>query len=727
MVCNGDGSFPLESIGFSHKVVDFAQTFLCCHAPAMSGTPPDPPRPPSSSSEASRFRSVGQLGTQLQKNTAGWDGRGPVPGGGDVSEFGDFQKVLPDRYRIVRELGRGGMGQVLLAIDRGPHLDKNDLVAIKRMLGPVLHNSASVKQFLDEVSIARTLRHPNVVRMYHSDNTPLGPYIVMEYIEGEDLGRYIERLGPVPESQALVWFGKLAAALDEGHGKRLIHRDLKPKNILIDGAGEPYLADFGIARRLSEFDQTGTGFGTGTPAYMSPEQLENRSPTVSQDIYSFGATLYHAVTGRPPFEAETIPRLIVKIMSEPPPRATGVSSAMSDRIAQCLAKDGKSRPRSCGAVLAGIHDRPPVPPPITPSPSTSVREAPKAAGKPSTGNSRSHVRSWLVVLGLCASLVAIVMVMAVLSDNQRDATSIAQRELPSAPSRSTADRTESRDTPSPPPTPLMEPSQATERTEEKLVSPAPPPSKESNPKPPKRALDEEITNSIGMKFRLIRPGTFRMGSPASESGRDNDETQHSVTISKPYYLGIYEVTQEQYERVMGKNPSYFKGARDPVENVSWEDAVAFIEKLNGMPSEKDAGRVYRLPTEAEWEYACRAGSESAYCFGEDVSQLGEYEWFEENSGGKTHPVGEKRPNAWGLYDMHGNVLEWCNDWEREYPSAAVADPSGPARGSRRVCRGGCWDYQAASCRSADRGGDGPGIRYSLLGFRLALSSTGIPK
>jgi formylglycine-generating enzyme required for sulfatase activity len=244
-----------------------------------------------------------------------------------------------------------------------------------------------------------------------------------------------------------------------------------------------------------------------------------------------------------------------------------------------------------------------------------------------------------------------------------------------------------------------------------------------------------ITNSIGMKLVLIPKGTFMMGSPIEEEGAENDEEQHQVTISKDYYLGVTEVTQGQYEKVMGTNPSYFQkrvirksdSSMYPVEQVSWEDAVEFCKKLSDLPEEKKGGRVYRLPTEAEWEYACRAGSKAAYSFGENSKTLGDYSWYGDNSGSQTHPVGEKKPNAWGLYDMHGNVWEWCSDWYDEYPKGAVSDPSGPSEGSIRVIRGGGWDFVAADCRSADRNWFGPSYRFNDFGFRVALSSSGIPK
>ena len=245
---------------------------------------------------------------------------------------------------------------------------------------------------------------------------------------------------------------------------------------------------------------------------------------------------------------------------------------------------------------------------------------------------------------------------------------------------------------------------------------------------------KEITNSIGMKLVLIPKGTFMMGSPESEERRDKNETQHEVTISKDYYLGVYEVTQAQYEKEMGKNPSRFQGAKVgnenaalAVENVSWDDAVEFCKKLSDLPEEKKAGRVYRLPTEAEWEYACRAGSKTAYSFDDEEGLLPAYGWFNRNSSDRTHTVGLLEPNAWGLYDMHGNVFEWCSDWYGEYPMVAVSDPTGPKVGTDRVFRGGSWIGVAAFCRSANRDWRTPDVHSNFLGLRVALSSSGIPK
>jgi formylglycine-generating enzyme required for sulfatase activity len=240
-----------------------------------------------------------------------------------------------------------------------------------------------------------------------------------------------------------------------------------------------------------------------------------------------------------------------------------------------------------------------------------------------------------------------------------------------------------------------------------------------------------LSGTVNLDMIWIEPGTFMMGSPTDELGRDSDETQHQVTLTRGYWLGKYEVTQAQYEAVMGTNPSYFKGADFPVEKVSWYNAMDFCAKLTDI--ERAAGRLpegyeYTLPTEAQWEYACRAGTTTALNSGKNLSdknkcpEMDEVGWYEYNSDSTTHPVGQKMPNAWGLYDMHGNVFEWCLDWHGSYPSSAVTDPKGSSSGSYRVLRGGSWNFNAYSCRSAYRFDSTPSdFNRNYYGFRVALA------
>ena len=248
------------------------------------------------------------------------------------------------------------------------------------------------------------------------------------------------------------------------------------------------------------------------------------------------------------------------------------------------------------------------------------------------------------------------------------------------------------------------------------------------------------TNTIGMRFVLIPPGEFEMGSTAEEvarlleeartqkvepwyiAGIPHEAPKHRVRITKPLYLGLCEVTQTEYERVMGSNPSKFKGNPNcPVEMVTWDEASAFCRKLGELPQKRTIRAAYRLPTEAEWEYACRAGTTTRFAFGDNAESLSMQAWWKRTAQGRTQPVGGLRPNAWGLYDMHGNVWEWCQDWHRGdyYGASPLEDPMGATAGSSRVIRGGDWTCHAGYCRSVARNASLPGTRVSGLGFRVA--------
>jgi formylglycine-generating enzyme required for sulfatase activity len=216
---------------------------------------------------------------------------------------------------------------------------------------------------------------------------------------------------------------------------------------------------------------------------------------------------------------------------------------------------------------------------------------------------------------------------------------------------------------------------------------------------------------------FVQGGTFRMGCTGEQGSCEDDEKPvHEVRISS-FYMGKYEVTQAQWKTLMGSNPSYFKGGNLPVEQVSWNDVQIFIKRLNAA-----TGKQYRLPTEAEWEYAARGGNKSRgdrYSGSNSVENAG---WIGANSGSATHPAGTKMANELGIYDMTGNVWEWCYDWYGAYPDSAQNNPAGASSGSSRVRRGGCWNSRAGTCRVADRGRNSPGVSAYVLGFRVACSS-----
>jgi formylglycine-generating enzyme required for sulfatase activity len=726
-------------------------------------TPPFPshPDPERSTDSASKyeFLSRGQEATNVSPNDIRLD-----------ESLTAFQKVLPQRYQLLGEIGRGGMAQVLLAIDRGPVLNGNATVAIKRLWGAMTQDASTIDGFLKELEHARELRHPHVVKMFHCDQTSLGPYIVMEYIQGMNLLEYIQKHGALGEELAIQWFRPLAAALDEAHGRKIIHRDVKPSNILIDSEGKAYLADFGISRRLDPADHTGSGFGAGTLSYMSPQQLENHAPDALQDIYSFGATLFHALTGSPPFTAPTIPALIAKIMTEEVSTISGITKVLSEQIERSLNKRSENRPLSCGAIFESIPVRSNVQVPSSPATSSSPtvttsdcdRESitkvksipPENLSQSSSGSSRK-----VAVVLLAAIALPIMLFILWNHDSSR-------KDVASAPLAAPRPTTEALD-PKP----------------ENNSLPAEVPSQ----KPQERLSEGEYHDNplISMRMKRIPQGTFTMGSTAAEHAAlklwdpsfelnlSAELPPHEVTIRHDFYLGMHEVTRGQFSKFVAatgyvtecekdgrggwgvgsdgqfvqakefdwRKTGFEQADSHPVVNVSWNDCQAFAKWLTEQSRELGYIRQeqsYRLPTEAEWEYAARGGEYGWYSFGDNPEELVQYGNVADKSFNRvqessyrtvigddqsayTSTVGRYRANAFGLFDMHGNVWEWCSDWYGEYPIDAVTDWQGPDQGVERVHRGGGWHDGAIACRSAYRLWTSPQDRHRDLGFRLALS------
>jgi formylglycine-generating enzyme required for sulfatase activity/predicted Ser/Thr protein kinase len=529
--------------------------------------------------------------------------------------------LLAGRYRIVRPLGEGGMGTVYLAKD-----EKLDdlLMAVKMLPTYLARNRRAMDSLKREARITMGLSHPNIVTLRNFEEMGDGVFLVMDYVDGQTLDDFLAENEKLPEDKVVELFTPIAEALAYAHSKNVIHRDIKPGNILIATDGTPRLADFGVAREVKDTVTrvTGKADTSGTLSYMSPEQLDGDEPTPQQDIYSLAATVYECLCGHPPFHRGDIHRQIVSKTPSPP---TGSESAVETTVMRCLAKKPEERIASCGELVEAIRADVVVP-------SKSVKD--KA--------------------------------IAIPDEPMRAISSVVMT-------------------------------------------------------PPKR-----FTSVIGMKFKLIPAGEFVMGSPESEDYHQDDEKQHRVCITKPFYLGVHGVTQGEFEKVMGKTPwtgegDVEDGSDYAASYISWDDAVEFCKELSARE-----GRTYRLPTEAEWEYACRAGSKTAYCFGNDSSQLDEYAWYDDNAGGAderyAHQIGQKKPNAWGLFDMHGNVWEWCQDWSayEYYENSPINDPEDPSSGVGRVIRGGCWDSYAAGCRSASRDGGVRGDRSIIFGFRVAL-------
>jgi len=538
--------------------------------------------------------------------------------------------VMIGNFQLQSLLGRGGMGEVWKAWDT-----KAERPVVLKLVPRELQRAAEeMARVRDTFRRVHALQHQHICPLYLLDEDPrLGWYLVMKFIDGQTLSSYRATYaalhGSFPVEQVVKVLGPVAEALDYAHHHKVIHRDIKPQNILVEGdAADVQVVDFGLAAEIrttvSRYTQVQMDT-SGTRPYMAPEQWKGQIQDARTDQYALAVVGYELLAGHLPFECDDLEILRLCVLNDPPEGIEGQPESVNRALLVGLGKRRQERFESCVELVQAIES----------------------------------------LEGFSGSV----------------------------------------------PTPV----QLKPRVKAAAQVPA------AAPMPVAKPL-RVITNSMGMKLVLIPTGEFLMGSPDGDpSAFAGEQPQHGVRITKPFYLGVTAVTQEQYEGVMGTNPSRFKGAQLPVEDVSWDDAVAFCRKLGSQERLS-----YRLPTEAEWEYFCRAGSTSQWCFGDDESLLEEYAWYEKNSGHTTHPVGEKKPNGWGLHDMHGNVWEWCSDWYGTYAATALDDPRGPMAGSFRVIRGGSWYYGARYCRSAHRSRGTPGSRYNSLGFRLACSSVDVP-
>ncbi len=613
-------------------------------------------------------------------------------------------ETIDQRYEVQQKIGEGGMGEVFLAVDRRTGRQ----VALKLPWPGLLGQTPEKDRFVQEIRALSRLDHPHIVKVLDVVECAGRPAQVLQYFSG---GTLEQRRDLALES----WLPGIAAALDYLHGEGLVHRDVKPANLLVDSQSTVYLADFGIVKLLQGAPKvTQTGYVLGTPIYMAPEAIQGQELDGRSDQYALAMVVYERLAGCLPFATSTPWGIAAAHVSSPPRPLVEVDGRYRQEtsavLARALSKSPAERFGSCrefaGALLSSL-ETPPAPlrdGPKSPSP-VILEQRPavdtQGAGSATTpaagvccdasGGARdeTEVRDWwwrfgppAVLLGSAACIFALIVYSAISPMSNHGNSHV------------TSDLTDGRDAPA-----------LARRSEQGKPGPRPP--------------GEFVRNSIGMQLKLIPAGEFLMGSPDDEALRDQDECPlHRVRITKPFYLGVHEVTQAQYESVMGRNPSQFKGPDHPVENVSWEEARTFCEKLSQLPAEKAARRGYRLPTEAEWEYACRAGTNSVFSFGDDVSQAGSYAWYSSNAGDRTHPGGQKRPNAWGLHDMHGNVWEWCQDGYASdyYKRSPLTDPQGPSTLSH-VVRGGSWGGPARSCRSAYRCfTHSRGDKY--LGFRV---------
>jgi formylglycine-generating enzyme required for sulfatase activity len=524
----------------------------------------------------------------------------------------------------------------------------------------------------------------------------------MELADRSLLDRLQEATGQglpgIPLTELLEYMHDAARGIDHLNALGIQHRDIKPHNLLLVGDGVR-VADFGLAKLLHHTLTSNTG--AMTPAYAAPEFFQGQTSSQS-DQYALAVTYCELRGDRLPFQGSYF-QVMAGHATQPPDLAM-LPEAERPALARALAKQPHARWPSCRAFVdaltadAGVHGRTPASaPPVPPISKTETLPVPAPATQP---ESRSHPlrppnaatspvrpprlvgrpgRRSMIAIGLIVVALVVFEVLVALRPGGKEPEN----------------------------------------------------------------LPREVTNAIGMRLVLILPGKFSTGSPPGEARRTDDEEQHEVEITRPFYLGAYEVTQAEYQQVHGTNPSYFspkRGAkgkaakmntdRFPVETVSWEEATEFCRKLSDLPEEKGADHHYRLPTEAEWEYACRSGSRSVapFHFGGSLSaKQGNIDRSHPYGGAakgaspqRTSKVGSYEATALGLYDMHGNVGEWCQDWYSSsyYHNSPVMDPQGPEEGECRVVRGGSWCNAPWLCRVASRSKASPSDRHYDLGFRV---------
>jgi formylglycine-generating enzyme required for sulfatase activity len=595
-------------------------------------------------------------------------------------------------YQLTAKLGGGGMGAVYAAEKRlGEYCEQR---AIKVILSEYARDPDYRRLFLREASSLDSVVHPNIVRYYGAFEEAGELGLVMERLEGVPLSL---RAKPLSEVEAVGLVVQACQGVAVLHWQGKVHRDIKPANLFVTKEGVVKLLDFGLTRA----DSSSATSVMGSCAYMAKEQWEGK-PVAASDVYALGLVLYELLLGVHPAvkqwgtvtSVEWLQVHCVRGMPDPGELLSGVSRHLHAVLARAGALEAKDRYPDAGALMqALLRDE-----------RSEVRLAGFEGGKRVSGERGKPVVAsggsvvWVgMVVGMGGMLGVGVAGLGYFMIGEKPVKQVV------APTPAT-------------PTPVV-------------------------------AGSDWTSPSLGV-MKWIPAGTFLMGSPESESGRGDDEVQHKVTLTKGFLLMEQEVTQGQWEAVMGSNPAVadfqgvsLKGANLPIQNVSWEDVQSFIQKVNVRD-----GVTYRLPTEAEWEYSARGGIASIYAGTSEAESVCQYgnvgdasakaKWstwttFGCNDGyAGLAPVKSFRPNGYGLYDMTGNVWEWVFDWYGAYSSSggsfkagadSLSDPHGQDSGSSRVIRGGGWHFYPAYARVALRDFITPSGRLNFLGFRLARS------
>ena len=619
------------------------------------------------------------------------------------------------KYRIIEKLGQGGFGITYLAENTllegkvaikefffKEYCERDDSTSYVTV--PTSSNRETVlrfkQKFIKEAKTIFRLNHPNIVRIHDVFEENGTAYYVMDYIEGESLGDMVKCRGAIPEAEALGYVKDAASALEYIHSKNINHLDIKPGNLMKRKEdGKVLVIDFGVAKQYDLATSQGT---TTTPVgishgYSPAEQYRKngvQSFSPQSDVYALAATLFKLLTGNTPPEA-------MEIQDEGLPvaelQAKQISRPVISAIAMAM-KGRHERTQSVAEFMSNLKSEDTQDTVVFPDATGTGRkrkETEEKAAKEKAKVERKRKETEEKATKKKATFVVTIVVVAIVAiwlmipSNKNK----VEEELAKITEVSYSNGVSSNKN----------------KVEEELA------------KITEASYSKGILTVNGIKYNMVRVEgcTFRMGATSEQDcdAYDIEEPVHSVTLSS-YYIGKTEVTQALWKAVMGSSPSdtsTLKVDNLPVERVSWNDCQEFIRKLNAL-----TGQNFRLPTEAEWEFACRGGNNSRGYKYSGSNYIDNVAWYWDNSGKKTHPVATKLPNELGIYDMSGNVWEWCSDWYDKYSSGAQANPKGPESGSCRVFRGGGWGSYAGYCRSSNRGYNTPTHRHDRLGLRLAL-------
>lgn len=716
---------------------------------------------------------------------------------------GKGKSLVLGNYVLMEKIGQGGMG----AVYKAEHRRMKRVVAIKMLPTTMMKNAGAAARFQREVEAAAKLRHPNIVAADDADEANGIHFLVMEYVEGADLSALVKKNGPFLVDQAVGYVLQAARGLEFAHRKGIVHRDIKPSNLLLDPEGTIKILDMGLARfqgdTSGQAELTGTGAVMGTVDYMAPEQaLSTKTADARADIYSLGCSLFYLLTGKATYDGETLTARLMAHQNEPIPSLQSVRAEVPEQVEAVFRKmvakkvveryqtvtemiaDLASCRQERGQPLAAQQPAPSMPDAnlsslfaeisrLSPATVASAMAPATDAGR---GGRRTRKRWLLAAGGTAAVLLAGIFVLTSAFRNDDRTKSQAEGKSTEVAQRKTKAKETSGRKERPDDATLQVDRRANAPDEDAAPSPAKAPFDAAHARKHQEEwaaylnVPVEYENSMGMKFRLIPPGEFMMGSTdedvaaalkAAEETKANGGTiwrtktterpQHPVVITRPFLMGATEVTVGQFRRFVeatkyvteaeqygfgdlpGKvmddkvtdaqkqknwrKPGYAVPEDSPVLQITWNDAAAYCQWLSSHEK-----KTCRLPTEAEWEYACRAGTTTQYSFGDDHNELPKYGWHTRNSGNKSHPVARLLANDFGLFDVHGNVVEWCGDWydEKWYAKSPPNDPTGPITGTTRVVRGGDWLFTASNCRSAYRLHALPTLRTPLLGFRCVL-------